>query len=79
MMDSLSGFCLGTLVLRQKPLSAPGVGTVIRTYMVHIVRNAHAQVMEAENSITLTIYTSEQVFIALGWCSVMIMGFHEYT
>jgi len=71
MMDSLSGFCLGTLVPRQKPLSAGGVGMFIRTYVVHIVHNAHAQVMEAENSITL-IYTSEQVFIALGWCSEMI-------
>ena len=35
--------------------------------------------MEADNSITLTIYSSEQVFIALGWCSEMIMDFHEYT
>ena len=35
--------------------------------------------MEAENSITPTIYTSENVFIALGWHSEMIMGFHEYT
>ena len=48
-------------------------------YVVCIVHNAHAQVMEAENSITLTIYTSENVFIALQWCSEMIMGFHEYT
>jgi len=71
MMDSLSGFCLGTLVLRQKPLSAGGIGMVVCMYVVHIVHNAHAQVMEAENSITL-IYTSEQVFIALGWCSEMI-------
>ena len=47
--------------------------------MVHIIRNEHAQVMEAENSITLTIYTSENVFIALRWCSEMIMGFHEHT
>jgi len=35
--------------------------------------------MEAENSITLTIYSSEHVFIALRWRSEMIMGFHEYT
>ena len=35
--------------------------------------------MEAENSITPTTYTSEQVFIALGLHSEMIMGFHEYT
>ena len=46
--------------------------------MVPIVCNAHVRVMEAENS-TLTIYTSEDVFIALGWRSEMIMGFHEYT
>jgi len=32
-----------------------------------------------ENSITLTIYTSEHVFIALGWHLEMIMGFHEYA
>ena len=47
--------------------------------MVRIIRNAHARVMEAENSITLTIYSSEHVFIALNWRSEMIMGFHEYT
>jgi len=35
--------------------------------------------MEAENSITLAIYSSEHVFIALRWPSEMIMGFHEYT
>jgi len=35
--------------------------------------------MEAENSITLTIYSGEHVFIALRWRSEMIMGFHEYT
>ena len=35
--------------------------------------------MEAENSITLTIYSSEHVFIALRWRSEMIMGFHKYT
>jgi len=44
-----------------------------------IICNAHAQVIEAENSITLTIYSSEHVFIALKWRSEMIMGFHEYT
>ena len=47
--------------------------------MVRIVCNAHAPVMEAENSITLTIYSSEHVFIALRLCSEMIMGFYEYT
>ena len=51
----------------------------VRTYVVRIVYNAHARVMEAENSFTLTIYSSEQIFIALRWCSEMIMGFHEYT
>jgi len=37
--------------------------------------------MEAENSIMhLTIYTCENVFIALGWCSeIIILGFHEHT
>ena len=47
----------------------------VRSYMVHIIHNAHVQVMEAENSLTVTIYSS--VFIALGWRSEMIMGFHE--
>jgi len=74
-------FCLGTGVPRH---SAGGVGTfvrtcVVRTYVVRIICNAHARVMEAENSITLTIYSSEHVFIALRWRSEMIMGFHEYT
>ena len=64
--------------------SAGGVGTFVRTYVrgtcvVRIVCNAHARVMEAENSITLTIYSSEHIFIALRWRSEMIMGFHEYT
>jgi len=58
--------------------SAGGVGTFVRN-VVRIVRNAHVRVMEAENSITLTIYSSEQVFIALRWHSEMIMGFHEYN
>jgi len=48
-------------------------------YVVRIVCNAHARVMEAENSTTLTIYSSEHIFIALSWRSEMIMGFHEYT
>ena len=60
-------FCPSTGVPRH---SAGGVGTfvrtyVVRTYVVRIVYNAHARVMEAENSITLTIYSSEHVFIAL--------------
>ena len=45
------------------------------TYVVRIIRNVHARVMEAENSITLTLYSSENVFIALGWHSEMIMVF----
>ena len=52
---------------------------VERTNLVRIIHNVHARVMEAENSITLTIYSSEQVFIALRWCLEMIMGFHEDT
>ena len=32
---------------------------------------------EAENSITLTIDSSENIFIALGWCSEMIMVFMD--
>ena len=50
--------------------SAGGIDMSVRsyvcTYVVHIICTAHAQVMESENSITLTIYTSENVFIALG-------------
>ena len=48
---------------------------------VRIIHNAHVRLMEAENSIILTIYiySSENIFIALGWHSEMIMGFHEYT
>jgi len=48
----------------------------VRTYGVHIIRNAHAQVMEAENSITLTIYSSVNVFIALGCPSENYYGFY---
>ena len=46
-------FCLGTGVPRH---SAGGIATFVRMYVVHIVRSAHARVMEAENSSTLTIY-----------------------
>jgi len=35
--------------------------------------------MEAENSFTLTIYSSVNLIIALGCPLEMIMGFHEYT
>ena len=74
-------FCLGTGVPRH---SAGGVGTFVRsfvcTYVVLIICNAHARVLEAENSITLTIYcSSESVFIVLGWCSENDYGLHEYT
>jgi len=65
-------FCLGTGVPRH---SAGGVGT----YVVRIIHNEHARVMEAENSATLTIYRSEYIFIALGWRSEMIKGFNEYS
>ena len=57
--------------------SSGGIGMFIRTYVVRIICNTHAQVMEAKNSITLTIYSSEHVFIALRWRSEMIMGFHK--
>ena len=46
--------------------SARGVGwSYVHTYVVLIVRNAHAWVMEAENSVTLTIYTNVTVFAAI--------------
>jgi len=35
--------------------------------------------MEVENSITLTVYSSVNIFIALHGAQKMIMGFHEYT
>ena len=49
----------------------------IHVCVVHIVRSAHARVyvMEAENSITLTLHSSVNVFIVLGWRSEMIMVF----
>ena len=47
--------------------------------MVRIVCNAHVRVMEAENTLTIYIYSSEHVFIAQRWRSEIIMGFHEYT
>ena len=47
-------------------ISAGGVST-----SVCIACNAHGRVMEAGNSITLTVYTSVNIlnFIALGWRS----------
>ena len=45
-------FCLGTGVPKH---SAGGVGTFVRSYMVRIIRNVHARVTEAENSITFTV------------------------
>jgi len=60
---------------------AGGIGTIVCsyvcTYMVRIVCTAHAQVTESENSITLTIYTSENILIALG--AENDYRFHEYT
>jgi len=47
---NLEGFYLGTGVLRH---SDGGVGMFICMYVVRIIRNAHARVMEAENSIIL--------------------------
>ena len=45
-------------------------------YVVRIIHNVHVQVMEAEKSITLTVHTSENVFIALGWRSENDYGFY---
>ena len=49
--------------------------------VVRIIRNAHAQVMEADNSITLTVYQWKHIYSTRmsRCCSEMIMGFHEYT
>ena len=49
-------FCLGTRVLRNS-----AGGTFIRIYVVCIIRNVHARVKKADNSITLIIilYTLE--------------------
>jgi len=38
----------------------------------NIVRNAHMGVIEAD-TLSLLLYTSINIFIALGWCSEMIM------
>ena len=56
--------------------SAGGVGssyvrTCVHTYVVCIICNAHARVMEAENSITLTICSYVNVFIGL-WILCML-------
>ena len=56
----LINFCLGN-----PRHSAGSVRSYVRTYVVRIVCNAQARVMEAENSITLTIYSSEHVFIGM--------------
>ena len=87
--EGQAGFCLGTGALRH---SAGGIGTFVHTfvctYMLCIIHNAHARVMEAENSITLIyiyiyyyipVNTYSAVFIALGWHSEMLIGFHEDT
>jgi len=37
--------------------------------MVHIIHSVRTGVMEAENSIALTMYSIVNVFIALGWHS----------
>jgi len=59
-------FCLGTGVPRH---SAGGIGTFVRTWYVSFAMHMH----------DYSFLTSEHVFIAPGWCSEMIMGFHEYT
>jgi len=57
-------FCRGTGVPRH---SAGGVGTFVRmcvcTYVVRIVCNAHVRVMEAEISITLTMYIAVNTYL----------------
>ena len=66
--------------LSQHRHSAGGVGSsYVRAYVVRLICNAHAQVMKAENSITLTIYSSENVFIALGCGSEKTMNIHTRT
>ena len=52
--------------LRRENIAPPFVA------ISHVCVHAHAQVMEAENSITLT---SENVLIALGWHSENDYGF----
>jgi len=51
-------------------------GGVHLLYVVCIIRNAHALLMEAEHSITFTTYSSVNVFIALGWSSENDYGFY---
>ena len=43
----------------------------MRTYVVHVICNARVRVLETENAISVTIYiySSVNVFIALGWHS----------
>ena len=48
---------LRLFVLAPSRHSAGGIGTYVRMYKVCIFRNVHVQVMEGDNSITLTIYT----------------------
>jgi len=43
--------------------------------MWYVSFTMHVQVIEAENSITLAICTSTNIFIALRWHSEMILGF----
>ena len=54
-------FCLGTGVPRHS-----AEAYICCTYVVCIICHVHARVMKAEKS---TIYTSVNIFIALGWCS----------
>ena len=43
--------------------------------VLHKIHNAHARVMEAENSTALTIHSNVNGFIALGWRSENDYGF----
>ena len=65
-------FCLSTGVLRH---NAGGVGTFV--FAMRMLASNGSR--ELHHSYYIHIYTSENVFIALGWRSEMIMGCHEYT
>ena len=45
--------------------SARGVSSFVRTWFILFAMHAYAGVMEAKNFITLTVYSSVNVFIAL--------------
>ena len=64
---NLAGCCLSTRVPRHSWRCM---------FVVPIICNAQARVMEAETSITLIVYTSINVFIALSWHSENDYGFY---